>query len=275
VTARPRLLLVVLLLTSFTLATVDSRSSSPFDPLRTAVDAVLGPVERGVGRAAGGLGGAVSAVGDLADRSELQRLREENERLRRDAAVAEGEARALQEWRDLLQLQGSGQWTVVPARVTGAGSALGFARTLTIDAGSRDGVQDGQTVLAGAGLVGRTVRVGPWTSVVLVLEDAGFGAGTRLAGTGALGLARGSGHGLTWVQVDAGPVEPGATLLTTGSDTFVADVPVGRVTAVSSTPGGLTSSATVEPFVDTRRVDVVGVVVDAPRAQPRAPVEPS
>jgi rod shape-determining protein MreC len=276
-TARPRLLLVVLLLASFTLTTLDARAGdgSPFDPLRSAVDAVLGPVDRGVGRTSGAVGGAVAAVGDLADRSELSDLREENARLRRDLAAAEGADRTTAEWRALLRLQETGSWSLVPARVTGAGTALGFERTVTVDAGSRDGVAVGQAVVAGAGLLGRTVRVGPWTSVVLLVDDPGFGAGARLAETGALGLARGAGaDGLTWTQVDAGPLDRGATLLTSGSDTFVPDVPLGRVTDVRSAPGGLTVTASVEPFVDTGRVDLVGVVVDADRAEPRETLAP-
>jgi rod shape-determining protein MreC len=275
VTARPRLLLALLLLSAFTLTTLDARAGSPFDPLRSTVDAVLGPVDRGVGRAAGSVGGAVGAVGDLTDRSELQRLREENARLRRDLAAGEASDRLVEEWRALLGLQDVGGWSLVPGRVTAGGSSFGFERTVTLDVGGRDGVEVGQAVVAGAGLVGRTVRVGPWTSVVLLLDDPEFGVGTRLAQTGGLGLARGAGAGrLRWTKVDAGPVDEGATLLTTGSDTFVPEVPVGRVTEVGGGPGGPTVTASVEPFVDTGRVDIVGVVVDPPRDEPRAPLTP-
>jgi rod shape-determining protein MreC len=276
VTERPRGLLGVLLLVCLALTAVDARASSAFDPLRSAVDVVLGPVDRGAGRAAGTVGDAVGAVGDLVDRGELGRLREENARLRRDLAAGEASERLAGQWRSMLGLVEAGGWSVVPARVVGAGSALGFERTVTIDVGEGDGVAVGQTVVAGEGLVGRTVRVGRWTSEVLLLDDPGFGAGARLAVTGALGLASGRGGGrLRWVQVDAGPVEVGATLLTTGSETFVADVPLGRVRGVSAGPGGLTTTADVEPFVDVARIDLVGVVLDPPRVQPRPPLEPT
>ncbi|HVM28421.1 MAG TPA: rod shape-determining protein MreC [Mycobacteriales bacterium] len=269
-TPRPRVLLVGLLALCFALIALDGRDGSPFDPLRRGVAAVLGPVDRGVGGAVASVG---SALGSLGDRDDADRLREENDRLRRQLAAGEADGRIAREWRSLLGLVEPEGWTVVPARVVGAGQALGFARTVTVDVGSRDGVTEGQPVVAGAGLVGRTVQVGPWTSVVLLLDDPAFGVGARLADTGALGLASGEGNGrLRWVQVDGGDVAVGATLLTAGSDTFAADLPVGRVTGSAPTAGGLTVAADVEPFVDPGRVDVVGVVVAAARSEPRAPL---
>ena len=270
---RPRLLLVALLLASITLTALDAREGSPFDPLRTGVDAVLGPVDRAVGRAAGGVGDAASAVGDLADRDELQRLRDENARLRRELAEGEGDARAADQLAELLGQ--ARELDLLPARVTAAGGALGFERTVTLDAGERDGVRPGQSVVSGGGLVGRTVRVGPWTSTVLLLDDPEFGAGARLASTGALGIARGAGPGrLEWTQVQPGPVELGAALVTSGSDTFAPGLALGRVRSVSEAPGGLTTTAVVDVLADVGALDLVGVVLDDARAEPRAPVEP-
>jgi rod shape-determining protein MreC len=266
-----RSLLAVLLLACVTLTVLDARDGSPFDPLRTGVDAVLGPVDTVAGRAASSLGGAAAAVGDLGDRSERARLREENAELRRRLAEGEQAARRLAELDALLGLPEAP--ASVPARVVAAGGALGFERTVTLDVGSADGVREGLTVVAGAGLVGRTVRVGPWTSLVLLLDDPGFGVGARLAREGTLGLARGDGPGrLVYTQVEGGEVQVDEVLLTTGSDTFVPGVPVGRVRAVESRAGGLTSAAQVEPFVVPGALDLVAVVTEPDRVQPRAPL---
>lgn len=268
---RTRPLLAVLVLTCVTLTLVDAGDGSPFDPLRTGVDTVLGPVDAAVGGAASSIGGAVAAVTDLADRSELRDLRAEAARLRGELARTEQDRRRLAELDALLGV--TGVPASVPARVVGAGSAFGFGRTVTLDVGSQDGVRDGQTVLSGAGLVGRTVRVGRATAVVLLLDDPGFGVGARLAREGTVGLARGDGAGrLVYTQVEGGPVAVGEALLTTGSDTFVPDVPIGRVVSVQSAAGGLSSAAQVEPFADTSSLDLVTVVVEAARTAPRAPL---
>lgn len=267
----PRGLLAVLTLTCLTLTALDAGDRAPFDPARTAVDAVLGPVDRAVGGAASSTGDVLASIGDLGDRSELEDLREENDRLRRELAEGEEAQRRLTELDALLGVVAD--VTAVPGRVVGAGTALGFGRTVTVDLGSDDGIRDDMTVVGAAGLVGRTVQVGPSTSVVLLLDDPGFGVGARLAREGTLGLARGDGAGrLVYTQVEGGAVEPDATLLTTGSDTFVAGIPIGKVVAVSSTAGGLTSEAEVEPFVDSASLDLVAVVTEAPRGTPRSPL---
>jgi rod shape-determining protein MreC len=269
----PRLLLVLLLLTAFTLTALDVRAGegSPFEAVRRGADAVLGPAQRAVGSGARALGGLIGAG---ADEEEVRRLREENGRLRADLVRSEAAQRRAEELDALLQLPAVDAYDVVPAQVTALGSSFGFERTVTIDAGSRDGVEPGQTVVNGDGLVGRTTRVGPFTSTVLLLTDPGFTVGARLTREGTVGLATGSGRkGLTYELVEGGRISAGDALLTTGSQTFVPGVPVGRVTSVDP-GGGLVTRAQVEPFVQVGALDLLGVVTSPPRNTPRAPLPP-
>lgn len=267
----PRLLLVLLLLTAVTLTALDVRAS-PFGAVREASDAVLGPAQRAVGQAA-------RAVGDVLDgdagAGELERLRDENARLRGELVRGEAALRRAAELDALLALKDAGTYTVVPAQVTALGSTFGFELTVTIDAGSRDGVQEGQTVVNGDGLVGRTTRVGPFTSTVLLLTDPGFTVGARLTREGTIGLATGNGRGsLVYELVEGGRIAEGEALLTTGSSTFVPGVPVGRVVSVDP-EGQLVTTAQVEPFVRVGALDVVGVVTQPPRSTPRVPIPPA
>ena len=267
----PRLLLVLLLLTAFTLTALDARAGqgSPFDALRRGASVVLGPPQSALAGAARAVGGVFAG-----DADEQAELRAENERLRAELRRSEGLRRRVQELDALLALQDSGGHPLVPARVTGFGSSFGFASTVTIDAGSEDGIAAGQTVVGGAGLLGRTLRVGPFSSTVLLLTDPGFTVGARLAREGTFGLATGDGSGLVFSLVEGGRVSEGDTLLTTGSDTFVPGLPIGRVTAVEAGPGTPVTPATVRPFVEVSSVDLVGVVTSAPRSTPRAPLQP-
>lgn len=265
----PRLLLVVLVLAALALTAIDARSdtSSPFDAVRRGADTVLGPVQRAVG-------GAVAGVGDVfdGDPAEQERLRAENARLRAELGASEDLQRRVDELDRLLGVAEAAP--TVPARVVAIGSTFGFGSTATIDAGSRDGLQPGQTVLGGAGLVGRTVRVGPFTATVLLLTDPGFTVGARLTREGTIGLATGAGTGLTYELVEGGRVAVGDALLTTGSETFLPGVPVGRVTAVEVSAGDLVTTAEVEPFVEVATLDLVGVVTGPPREVPRSPLGP-
>jgi rod shape-determining protein MreC len=266
----PRLLLVLLLLTAFTLTMLDVRAQ-PFGAVRQGADAVLGPAQRAVGGAARGVGGLFD--GGVED-GEVKRLREENARLRGDLVRGEADRRRAAELDRLLGLKDAGTYTVVPAQVTALGSAFGFELTVTIEAGSRDGVKPGQTVVNGDGLVGRTTRVGPFTSTVLLVTDPGFTVGARLTREGTVGLATGDGTGLlTYELVEGGQVAVDDALLTTGSQTFVPGVPIGRVTQVDPA-GALVTTATVRPFVRVDALDLVGVVTSPPRSTPRVPIPP-
>jgi rod shape-determining protein MreC len=231
---------------------------------------VLGPAQRAGGSVARGVGDLFDSV----DEDELERLRRENARLRGELVRAEADGRRADELDDLLALAAAGTWTVVPARITAVGSAFGFDRTVTLDAGSRDGVRDGQTVLSGAGLVGRTTRVGPFTSSVLLLTDPRSTVGARLTREGTIGLATGDGKALVYELVEGGGLSEGDALLTAGSRTFVPGVPVGRVTSVDP-PGALVRTGRVEPFVDVRALELVGVVTEPARGTPRVPIPPA
>jgi len=266
----PRLLLVLLLLTAFTLTALDARSGSgsPFGALRRGVDSVLGPAQQA-------LGGAVTRVSGVFDDESTAdaRLLEENARLQAELRRTDDLRRRVRELDELLRLRDYGSYPMVPARVSARGSAFGFESTVTIDAGSGDGIEPGQTVVDGDGLLGRTVRVGPFTSTVLLLTDPGFTVGARLDRQGTVGLATGTGDGLQFALVEGGRLTEGDALLTTGSDTFVPGVPVGRVTSVDT--GRVVSTAQVEPFVDVTALDLVGVVTEPPRSTPRVPLQPS
>lgn len=159
------------------------------------------------------------------------------------------------------------------------GAAQGFSWTITIDAGSDDGLQRDMTVINGAGLVGRVTTVAPTTATVLLATDPGFTAGSRMEGSGEIGFATGQGQGPLKVQLLNGKaqVKPGDRLVTFGSQSgrpFVPGVPVGSVTQVEATPGELTKTVLVQPFVSFTSLDLVGVVVVPPRTDPRDSVLP-
>jgi rod shape-determining protein MreC len=136
------------------------------------------------------------------------------------------------------------------------------------------------TVLNGDGLVGRVTTVGPNTATVLLANDPDFTVGTRMERTDELGFASGQGDRPLRVQLLNGKakVKKGDRLVTFGSQAdkpFVPGVPVGQVVRVDPSGGDLTRTIYVKPYVGFTKLDVVGVVVQAPRTDPRDEVLPS
>jgi rod shape-determining protein MreC len=73
-------------------------------------------------------------------------------------------------------------------------------------------------------------------------------------------------------------VKNGDRLVTFGSQAdkpFVPGVPVGKVIKVTPSSGDLTKTIEVQPFVAYTQLDIVGVIVQAPRKDPRDSVLPA
>ncbi|WP_051717176.1 rod shape-determining protein MreC [Streptomyces megasporus] len=281
-TRESRLLLVLLVAIAFALITVDIRGGerSPLDGAREVTASVLGPVENTVAAAVDPVGNAIAAVRDSGERYDrIGQLERENAELRQRLADSDRNDSRVRELEKLLKTAGAGQYGIKAAQVVGIGAAQGFSWTVTLDVGERDGIKRDMTVINGDGLVGRVTTVGPSTSTVLLANDPDFTVGTRMEGTNELGFANGRGDSALTVQLlnSKAEVKKGDRLVTFGSSNdrpFVPGVPVGEVIRVDPHSGGLTRTVRVRPYVGFTKLDIVGVVVKAPRTDPRDAVLP-
>jgi rod shape-determining protein MreC len=281
-TRESRFLLVLLVAVAFALITVDIRGGddSPLNGARDATAAVLGPVESGVSGAVQPAADALRSLresGTSGDR--IRTLEQQNAVLKQQVSSSDLVQSRNTQLTRLLGAAGAGQYTIKSAEVVAIGAAQGFSWTVTIDVGGDDGIQRDMTVINGDGLVGRVTTVGPRTSTVLLASDPEFSVGTRMEGSGEVGFATGQGNGPMRVELLNGQaqVKPGDRLVTFGSEgdrPFVPGVPVGTVVRVENTPGQLTRTVLVQPFVHFTRLDLVGVVVQPPAEDPRYAVLP-
>ena len=281
-TRESRLLLILLVAIAFALITVDIRGgdNSLLNGARDAASTVLGPVEEGVASAVNPLADGVRAIRDAGSQQDrLHRLEHQNATFKQRLASSDMAGTRVKQLDGLLKTAGSGQYAIKAAQVIAIGAAQGFSWTVTIDAGSDDGVARDMTVINGDGLVGRVTTVGHTTATVLLASDPDFTVGTRMEGSGEIGFASGQGTSPMKVRLLNGRVhvKKGDRLVTFGSQNgrpFVPGVPVGTVTQVEDTPGELTKTVLVDPFVSFTRLDLVGVVVEEPRTDPRDTVLP-
>ncbi|SCK18136.1 rod shape-determining protein MreC [Streptomyces sp. WMMB 322] len=276
-TRESRLLLVLLIAIAFALITVDIRKGeqSPMDSARHVAASVFGPVENGVSAAVDPVGNSIAAVRDSGVRHDrISRLEAENAKLKQRLGSSDRHRARSRELDRLLKTAGAGGYGLKGAQVIGIGSAQGFSWTVTIDAGTRDGIARDMTVINGDGLVGRVTTVSSSTSTVLLANDPDFSVGTRMEKSSELGFATGHGGDAMTVQLLNGKaqVKKGDRIVTFGSRNnkpFVPGVPVGTVSKVDRTAGDLTRSVNVRPFVSFSKLDIVGVVVKPPRTDPR------
>ncbi|MGH8835113.1 MAG: rod shape-determining protein MreC [Actinomycetes bacterium] len=279
---RARRVLAVLLAVSFALITLEARNpnSPPIAAMRDLAASVFGPLQQGATV-------VVSPVDDLRERignskplfAEVERLRTENSDLRRQlsaSAVNQAEVGGLSR---LLQVAGTGRYRIVPARVIGIGPAQGLARTITVDAGRSDGLRPELTVINGDGLVGRVLAAGLHSSTVLLTVDPSLAVGIRMEGSREIGVATGTGGAVLILQLlnPQARLYPGDRLVTFGSTAgrpYVPGVPVGEVVSVTRAADGASRTVEVLPYVRFTSLDVVGIVVEQPRRDPRDAVLP-
>lgn len=263
-TSRRRSVLILLVLTSITLITLDARGNGS-GVTRTVRDAArdsMAPVQSAVDDALSPVDDWIDGVTRSAD------LKQENRVLRRDLARARGEAAAARsanlenrELRELAKLEYAPDIPGVTAQVVAA-SPGNFESTVALDKGTDDGVMNGQPVVAGDGLVGRVVDVSRRRATVLLLTDPQSGVSVRLEGTNQPGVANGRAGG-DLLRLEAVPpdvrVRKGDLVFTSGLNISIypAGIPVGRVVEVRRIPGAIEQTILVRPVVDVGRASFV------------------
>lgn len=282
-TRRSRIVLAILVLVSITLIVLDLRGgeSGPTRPLRVAGETVLGSAERAMATFVVPVRGLIESLGGLGDAdARIAQLEADNARLQAELDTVANDRARVADLEALLGLVSTNDYETVPAQVIAVGPAQGFAWTVTIDAGSRDGVERDMSVISGAGLVGRTIDVGPTTSTVLLIVDATSSVGGRLSGTSQIGIVSGTGRqdSLTMQLLDPlAVVDVGDVVVSFGSEggrPYAPGIPIGVVAEMRGTEGQLTRSAILEPYADISRLDIVGVVLRAPESPPRSTLVP-
>jgi rod shape-determining protein MreC len=275
------MVLGVLLIIAIALITLDFRDGGASPARRLGAD-IFGPIERvthdvtdPVASVFDSITGGPSAQGTIAA------LQQQNADLRAELSAAQLSKSARQQLAQLLQLDAGG-YKIVAASVIAAGG--GFSDTVTLDAGSNDGIRPDETVLNGSGFVGTVTQVTADTSTVLLASDASSVVGVQLAGGGEIGEVTGTGKSMSGSALlrlslfDANAVlhagQEIVTYASVGDRPQVPGVPVGTVVSVSSGAGALTQTAIVRPAVSFTSLGIVGVVIQVPRHNPRVSILP-
>ena len=272
---RSRLLLVLLLVSSLFLITLDLRGVNLASGIRSGVSTVISPVENLFTKVFSPVGNFASDVRNFGQsKKQITELNKQIDLLKANQILDEDKVSQLNQLRNVLDLAGSGGYQVVAARVINRGSTETFKETLTIDVGSRSGITKNMTVISESGLVGVVKSVTSNSSIVLLMSDPTFKVGVRIAGTQSIGVVSGQGGSTYLLQLlDAtGEIKEGDALVARGSAgdrPFVPGVPVGIVTNVNSNASSITQNADVESSANLEKISVVAVVTAATKGDPR------
>lgn len=277
---RGRLLIIVLIVTSLFLITLDLRGVQVIDGLRTGTQTAITPVQKAGSWAISPLRNFLSDVTSLGrTRNKIEKLQAENDKLRLSLQNRKNADALLKQLKGVLDLAGTAGYKVVGAKVISQGSTTSFTQTISIDVGSNSGVRSNMTVLSSYGLVGVVKYVYPNSALVQLASDPAFRIGARIAGSQQIGILSGQGtrRGVLQLLDNRTQIKKGDVLLARGSQggrPFVPGVPIGSVTDVDNSPGAVTQTADVKFYTNFSTLGVVAVVVSGEGADPRDALVP-
>ncbi len=279
--SRGRLLLIVLIVTSLFLITLDLRGVQVIEGIRTGTQTALTPVQKAGSWVVSPFRNFLSDVTHLGrTRNQIEKLKADNDALRQallNRKVADAELKQL---KSILNLAGNGGFKVVAAKVISQGSSTSFSQTITIDAGTNSGIRSNMTVISGFGLVGVVKASFANSAIVQLASDPAFRVGARIARSQQIGILSGQGtrKGMLQLLDNTQEVKVGDAILARGSNNgrpFVPGVPIGEVTAVDNSAGAVTQTADVKFYSNFATLGVVSVVVAAPKTDPRDALVPA
>ena len=271
-----RSLLLVIVISSLLLVTLDSRGNSLITSFRSGARDVIAPVRDVVEDAFSpvrNLFGGVTDYGDL--KAENQALKRRVDKLEGKLSRQSAVGGKVGELETLLDLPTAEDATGVAARVVGA-AAGNFERTIEINKGSSSGVFVGQPVVAGNGLVGRVTTVSRTLSTVTLIDSPQIGIGVRLENSNVNGLTEAhTGEReilLKFLESQLGPCQEASPLETCISENelvftaatvdgaFPPDIAVGRVVSVTVSTTELEPTISIQPVVNLDDLTYVKVL---------------
>ena len=271
---RTRLLLIILIVTSLFLITLDLRGVKILDGVRGGTQNVLAPFQKAGSTVVSPFRNFIGDITNLGRTSDqIEKLKESNAKLRARLAQRKNADAELAQLKSVLDLAGQAGYKVVAARVISQGASTSFSQTVTIDIGTSSGVRQNMTVLSGEGLVGVVKESYANSALVMLATDPDFKVGVRIAGSQQIGILSGGGSKRASLQLldNRNVVKVGDVLLARGSTNnrpFVPGIPVGVISAVDSSAGSIAQSATVMLYPNFSGLGVVSVVLSAGKNNP-------
>lgn len=165
--------------------------------------------------------------------------------------------------RQQLNLSSLERGDLLLANVIGR-SPFGREYVFLIDRGSKDGLETGQSVVAGGGyLVGRIIEVASNLSKVLLITDSNSAVNVRIQETRASGVARGE-HGISLIMEMISQehnIKEGELVITSGTGgIFPKGLIVGQIEKVVSSETEVFKKVRLEPMVDFDKLEQVFIM---------------
>ena len=247
-------------------------------PLRAAAGYVVVPFQKGIASVGGYMYDRAEEMGQLkAVLEENQKLKEQVDELTMENAQLQQDKYELASLRELYDIdKATSDYEKMGARVIASDSSNWFY-SFTIDKGSDDGIQVDMNVLAGSGLAGRVVSVGPnYARVLSIIADNSNIYGTVLS-TSANLMVSGNQQSVMSdgvIRFDQlsdkeDKVSEGDKVVTSNiSSKYLSGIPIGFISSINTAPNNMTKWGYITPAVDFQHIQEVLVIMELKQPVP-------
>jgi rod shape-determining protein MreC len=237
-----------------------------FSSARDLAAGVFAPFQAVVAAASNGVGGffgTLTSIGGTAD--ENRRLKQQVADLQRQLAGRQQQDLTDQKLKALLGVRDSLQIHTVTAQVIGLDPEA-LTQTMTIHAGTSQGVRKGMSVLGQRGLVGKVISVQSNSAGIRLISDPQLPVNAEVASTHLGGTIKIK-DGQLVDEILGAPTDlklnPGDTLVTSGlGGNYPKGLPVAEVITFQYRPAEITQVARVAPLDDLMHLEYVLVDTD-------------
>jgi len=246
--------LALLLLLSVAIMLIGKADPTLYERTRMAVSDVATPILDVMSRPVAAGAQMIDDIGEIAAvHARNETLREENQRLRRWRAVAQGLESENAKLREILNFTPPAPASFISGRVIGD-SGGAFLRSVLVNVGSNHGVRKGAAAVDDAGLLGRVAEVGSWSSRILLVTDLNSRIPVLVGDARERAIL--AGDNTDRPRLDYLPAEisirPGDLVITSGhGGAFPAGLPVGTVERMED------GELRVQPFLSPNRLEFV------------------
>lgn len=257
--------IVIISLVSMVL-TWETREST--SPIEQSITYVIIPFQKGVTYFGDWVKERVEFFTNIGELEELNTdLESEVNELRYENKLLELDKLELERLRELYELDKRyADYPKTGARVIGKDPGNWY-EVFIIDKGTKDGIEVNMVVMAGNGLVGRIIEVGPNFSKVRSIIDDTSSVSSKILRTSDLCAVSGDktlgDEGLCLIEYieDSANLVEGDEIVTSHlGDIYPPGILIGVVKSIETNPNKLTKTAVLEPVVDFKHLEEVLVI---------------
>jgi len=187
-----------------------------------------------------------------------QYLRKQNVLLQDELSRLRAAEQRNEELRRLLQFGRESDLSLYPVQIVGK-ELNQVTNSLTVDAGTEEGITRGMPMVSAEGLVGKVILTANGYSQIMPFFNTLFRVSAKLQNSNAYGIVSWNGKATRELELNYIPqtvqVDTGEVVITSGySNQFPPDIPIGKVIRTEPQQGKETQKVFIDPFVNLYEV---------------------